>query len=73
MIVYVVDGLVYNITHYIPVHPGGKKIMLGAGREASQTFHKFHKGVHLPSTKLSQLCIGRLCQEGEEMTYVAPV
>ena len=36
----VVDGLVYDVTHYIPYHPGGKKIMLGAGREASETFRK---------------------------------
>ena len=37
----VVDGLVYDVTQYIPMHPGGKKIMLGAGREASATFRKF--------------------------------
>ena len=38
----VVDGLVYDVTHYIPYHPGGKKIMLGAGREASETFRKYN-------------------------------
>lgn len=32
----VVDELVYNVTNYIPFHPGGKKkIMLGAGRDAT--------------------------------------
>ena len=37
----VVDGLVYDVTYYIPFHPGGKKIMLGAGKEASKVFRKF--------------------------------
>ena len=36
----VVDDLVYNITSYVPYHPGGKKIMLGAGKEASKMFRK---------------------------------
>lgn len=36
----VVDDLVYNVTSYIPYHPGGKKIMLGAGKEASKMFRK---------------------------------
>ena len=35
----VVDDLVYEVTVYIPYHPGGRKIMLGAGKEASQVFH----------------------------------
>ena len=36
----VIDGLVYDITKYIGIHPGGKKIMLGAGKEASDIFRK---------------------------------
>ena len=37
----VVDGLVYNITPFVPFHPGGKmKIMQGAGKEASTVFRK---------------------------------
>ena len=35
-----VDGLVYDVTKYIPYHPGGKKIMLGAGKESSKMFRK---------------------------------
>lgn len=38
----VVDGLVYDVTTYIPYHPGGKKIMLGVGKEASTMFRKCH-------------------------------
>jgi L-lactate dehydrogenase (cytochrome) len=36
----VVDGLVYNVTPFIPYHPGGKKIMQGAGKESSEMFCK---------------------------------
>ena len=36
----VVDGLVYDVTNYISFHPGGKRIMLGAGKEASEVFRK---------------------------------
>ena len=69
----VVDGLVYDVTSYIPYHPGGKKkIMLGAGKDSSKMFHRFHKGVDLPTTKLSKLCIGRVCGQSEVQTYEPP-
>ena len=57
----VVDGLVYDVTKYIPLHPGGRKIMLGAGKEASVMFKRHHPGLDLPTSKLSKLCIGRIC------------
>jgi cytochrome b involved in lipid metabolism len=41
----VVEGIVYDVTQYAPIHPGGKKIMLGAGKESTEMFHKYHKGV----------------------------
>ena len=37
----IVDGLVYDVSSYVPYHPGGKKkILLGAGKEASEMFRK---------------------------------
>lgn len=36
-----VNGRVYDVTNYIPYHPGGKKIMLGAGKDATQLFCNF--------------------------------
>jgi len=39
----VVDSCVYDITNYVKLHPGGEKmIMLGAGKDATQWYHKFH-------------------------------
>lgn len=40
----VVDGLVYDVTHYVPFHPGGKKILLGAGKDSTDLFRKLKLG-----------------------------
>lgn len=43
----VVDGNVYDLTKYLDYHPGGaKKLMLGAGKDASSLFHKHHPWVN---------------------------
>jgi L-lactate dehydrogenase (cytochrome) len=39
-----IDGIVYDVTQFLPSHPGGSKIVLNAsGEDASTTFHAFHK------------------------------
>lgn len=35
----VVDGSVYDVTKFIPQHPGGKEILKGCGKDASFLFH----------------------------------
>jgi|JI10StandDraft_1071094.scaffolds.fasta_scaffold884777_1 cytochrome-b5 reductase len=39
-------GMVYDITDYARVHPGGKKIMLGAGKDCTELFNKYHPWVN---------------------------
>ena len=34
------NGKVYDITKYIPYHPGGKKIMAAAGKDGTALFSK---------------------------------
>ena len=34
-----IDGIVANITDWIPLHPGGAVIMKGVGKDASKLFH----------------------------------
>jgi cytochrome b involved in lipid metabolism len=38
----VLEDCVYNITDYIKQHPGKDKILLGAGKDATELFKKYH-------------------------------
>ena len=41
----VIDGVVYDITHFVHNHPGGRtKIMRGAGKDSTEKFRKSHLG-----------------------------
>jgi cytochrome b involved in lipid metabolism len=43
----VLDGRVYNMTPYVPFHPGGKPILMeGAGRDCTALFKKYHPWVN---------------------------
>lgn len=35
-----VDGKVYDVTKYSPIHPGGKKINLGFGKDATALYSR---------------------------------
>jgi len=48
----VLDGRVYNLSHYVPFHPGGVPILLaGAGKDSTALFRKYH-----PWRVPAQLC-----------------
>jgi len=36
----IVNNKVYDVTHYIPFHPGGVKILAGVGRDGTELFSK---------------------------------
>jgi len=39
----IIDELVYDVTNFLQVHPGGKKaIMLYAGKDATEEFDMLH-------------------------------
>ena len=43
-----INGRVYNVTPYVPFHPGGvKEIMKGAGKDATALIHKIHAWVNV--------------------------
>ncbi len=40
----VIKGNVYNVTEFLPDHPGGKKaILMYAGKDATEEFEMLHK------------------------------
>ncbi len=54
----VVHGKVYNVTPWVPKHPGGSIISNGAGREATALFISYHP--LYVSSKLEDYLIGEV-------------
>lgn len=42
----VYKGKVYDVTEYAAVHPGGRKIFLGKGKDCTELFDKYHPWVN---------------------------
>ena len=58
-------GKVYNITKYLPYHPGGvPELMRVAGRDGTKEFEKIHKWVSIGGF-LSKCYVGDLVEESE--------
>ncbi|KAI0160537.1 hypothetical protein GGR57DRAFT_386012 [Xylariaceae sp. FL1272] len=58
-------GRVYNITPYLPFHPGGEpELLRAAGRDGTKLFAEIHSWVNY-ETMLSSCLIGLLVEEGE--------
>ncbi|AHB40781.1 TPA: cytochrome b5 domain-containing protein [candidate division WWE3 bacterium] len=63
-----IEGKVYNVTEFIPKHPGGKAIVRGCGKDASTLFNERptnNKGPHPAQANelLKGFFIGDLKQE----------
>ena len=41
------NGRVYDVTKYAAIHPGGKKIALGYGKDATELYNKYHSWVNV--------------------------
>ena len=57
------------MTSYIPAHPGGKKILAGAGKESTEMFYKFHANLKINNTPLRYKVIGTLVDKMEDQTW----
>ena len=54
----ILDGKVFDITEYMQYHPGGvKKLMLGAGRDCTALFQKYHAWVNV-GAMIGKCCVG---------------
>lgn len=57
------QGKVYNITPYLPFHPGGQgELMKGAGRDAGKLFMEVHPWVNWDGM-LGECLVGILVEE----------
>mmetsp|Transcript_16320 Transcript_16320/g.24698 ORF Transcript_16320/g.24698 Transcript_16320/m.24698 type:complete len:514 (+) Transcript_16320:181-1722(+) len=55
------DGLVYDVTHWIPKHPGGiRAIMSAAGQDATSVMNSLHHPSTLETMMKRTRCVGRL-------------
>ena len=60
------NGKVYNLTAYLPFHPGGEpEILKGAGRGSDKLFAEVHPWVNWDGM-LSECCVGILVGEEDE-------
>ncbi|KAI1421507.1 hypothetical protein F5Y12DRAFT_702266 [Xylaria sp. FL1777] len=61
-------GRVYNMTPYLPFHPGGEpELLRAAGRDGTKLFGEIHPWVNY-ETMLSSCLIGLLVEEAEAQT-----
>eukprot|EP00760_Papus_ankaliazontas_P002907 PhM_4_TR11326/c1_g1_i1/m.51687 len=57
----VIDGLVYNVTKFAKLHPGGTEVLLRhAGKDATEDFKLMHHHTVLQKDMYRRLCIGRV-------------
>ena len=58
-------GKVYDVTQYLAYHPGGvKKLMLGAGKDCTALYNKYHAWVNA-ETMLAKCMIGILVDDDD--------
>ena len=58
-------GKVYDVTQYLAYHPGGvKKLMLGAGKDCTALYNKYHSWVNA-ETMLAKCMIGILVNDDD--------
>jgi cytochrome b involved in lipid metabolism len=61
------NGKVYNITPYLPFHPGGKgELMRGAGKDSGQLFLEIHPWVNWDGM-LGECLVGILVSANEAL------
>ncbi len=49
-----IDGKIYDVTNFIPGHPGGSTILEGCGKDATELFNKRPMGSGTPHSERAQ-------------------
>ena len=55
-----VDGKVYDITNFVKLHPGGRKILRASGIDGTELFKKYHMNVDIGETIVACFFVGLL-------------
>lgn len=42
----VYEGRIYDVTDYLKVHPGGRKLLLGKGKDCTDLFKQYHPWIN---------------------------
>jgi cytochrome b involved in lipid metabolism len=59
------NGKVYNVSHYLPFHPGGEReLMRAAGKDGTKLFNASHHWVNIDNM-LEECLIGIMVSEEE--------
>merc|ERR1719318_2425227 len=67
------NGVVFNVTHYMDYHPGGwDELVRGAGRDATDMFNEIHRWVNYQGL-LEACLVGKLVDEPEKPALPPPV
>lgn len=55
-----VEGNLYDVTQYVPSHPGGEAILKGCGLDATEIFNSVEKHTDTANTMLETYLLGPL-------------
>eukprot|EP00755_Sulcionema_specki_P005679 Sspe_Gene.33432::Locus_16323_Transcript_1_1_Confidence_1.000_Length_1750::g.33432::m.33432 len=68
----VVDGLVYDISKFAAMHPGGERVLKGyAGKDATEVFYELHRKDVL--NKYKRLVVGKVAEPSEARELVSSI
>jgi cytochrome b involved in lipid metabolism len=65
------NGMVYDITHYVPKHPGGDVIKSAFGRDGTKLFNKHHPWVNFDFI-LRDCSVGPIKHPDHTKNYLDP-
>jgi len=69
----IIAGKVYDVTKFLKLHPGGKKVLLGVGgQECTEQFNQFHNPTAVLGKYGPKLLIGELEGAGASKKAAAP-
>ncbi|KZV77493.1 hypothetical protein PENSPDRAFT_679048 [Peniophora sp. CONT] len=68
----IIKGKVYDVTEFLPEHPGGQKVVLQwAGKDATKVYESIHAPGTIEKTLSADKCLGEISSEAKQAIDVA--